>query len=557
MKNFPTKIVIRRLPPKLKEADFLEIVHPLPAHSYFRFCSPDPTLGNLGFSRAYITFNDVDSLFEFKERFDNYVFVDSEGNESFALVEFAVCQTLAGTKESPSGKKTEKVDKKKGTLDEDPGFQAYLKTLKPSETNAEAEGEAKKTPWETILEEIQAQESATDKSQEVTPLIAYLNQRDAETRRREDEANRQRKPFKQHIGGGQRKISRGELPARAPPSSARRGAEPKRGFGSYHLRDSKGSPAKLEEDGEKSMRDGKSTKTASQSDLYYEEFPAMQGTQQRTTRPNLGPWSDRPTVWTGNAPCSEKRDEKSLDGRTTPRHDPESTDSSTPTPPASEHASFKPDATGESPKLTRRVPLGKDRKSYDSKERTMSESALCDSFTATEFFSPEAGVPTRESAYRGRRGNYFSTRAMTGFSGHTRKPGKPMRGRRDSDGGLPLHEFVDSESPTENGSKLSSKSLSGRIRRGSVKTGNPMSESESSGYFRGSGKTSYPNQWNSGSAYPPDSLDDYRQGYGSDQSYNLTPRRGSCNPSHRGRATSGTGTSRRPFNSKASGRSES
>lgn len=78
MKNCPTKVVLRRLPPKLTEDDFLKIVAPFPPHSYFRFCMPDDSLEGLSLPRAYITFNDIESLFDFKERFDNYVFVDSE-----------------------------------------------------------------------------------------------------------------------------------------------------------------------------------------------------------------------------------------------------------------------------------------------------------------------------------------------------------------------------------------------------------------------------------------------------------------------------------------------
>ncbi|VDP93030.1 unnamed protein product [Echinostoma caproni] len=164
MKNCPTKIVLRRLPPKLTEEEFLKIIDPLPPHSYFRFCLPDDSLEGLSLPRAYITFNDIESLFDFKERFDNYVFVDSEGNESYALAEFAVCQTLASSKETSASKKADKVDKKRGTLNDDPQFIAFIKSLEPADAATKSsDAEPKKTPWEAILEEIQARESAAEK----------------------------------------------------------------------------------------------------------------------------------------------------------------------------------------------------------------------------------------------------------------------------------------------------------------------------------------------------------------------------------------------------------
>ena len=46
-----TKIIIRRLPPKLNEAEFREAVEPLADHDYFRFVIADEDLGSHAFAR--------------------------------------------------------------------------------------------------------------------------------------------------------------------------------------------------------------------------------------------------------------------------------------------------------------------------------------------------------------------------------------------------------------------------------------------------------------------------------------------------------------------------
>ena len=46
-----TKVIIRRLPPNLNQAEFTEAVDPLPEHDYFRFVAADETLGTHAFAR--------------------------------------------------------------------------------------------------------------------------------------------------------------------------------------------------------------------------------------------------------------------------------------------------------------------------------------------------------------------------------------------------------------------------------------------------------------------------------------------------------------------------
>ncbi|VDL96923.1 unnamed protein product [Schistocephalus solidus] len=203
----------------MTEEKFLEMINPLPDYDYFRFCPPDTTLGLQSYCRAYLNFVDPQSVFIVRERFSDYVFVDEEGNEASAIVEYSVFQ---GTPNVPTGgestRAVKRVDKRQGTIDEDPEYRSFLASLAgtttttttvstPSETtpstttvkstttassNAVAtsapsaspanlsvklEGtEKKQTPWEAMLETIQQREEASE-AQAVTPLIAYLNQR--------------------------------------------------------------------------------------------------------------------------------------------------------------------------------------------------------------------------------------------------------------------------------------------------------------------------------------------------------------------------------------------
>ncbi len=45
------KVVIRRLPPSMKESDFLEQVSPLPEHDYFYFVEADKSMEPHSYSR--------------------------------------------------------------------------------------------------------------------------------------------------------------------------------------------------------------------------------------------------------------------------------------------------------------------------------------------------------------------------------------------------------------------------------------------------------------------------------------------------------------------------
>ncbi|KAF8565330.1 hypothetical protein P879_06571 [Paragonimus westermani] len=525
MKNFPTKVVIRRLPPKLQEADFLQIVDPLPPHSYFRFCTPDPTLGNLGMCRAYITFQDLDALFAFKERFDNYVFVDSEGNESLALVEFAVYQVPANVKDS---KKTEQVDKKQGTLHEDPDFISFLKTLQSGVNNAEPnETSTKKTPWEATLEEIQARASASDKSHEVTPLLAYL-----EKKRKDEDVAHHKKKFKRF--GNPRKEPRGEQQIRAPPTSNRR--DVKRGSAVSH---SAAPHGKMNDEiiGA-DVKPSEETKPKPSFDM--EEFPAV----QKKTQPSNGAVSvfglDRPSVWGANSSKIKgdvKNTDSSFPSKSTP---PTSSKPSTPTTLETDVLKHESDRDPP-PQAPNRTRTAMDENPPGFKFRS---NELRRSESPQDASHPDLGAQSRDSGYRGRRATYYPSRSQSSGSDRPQKSMKSTRGRRESDSGSLTGNAAGDVGP----SVEPDLEPSVRLQGGRGWRGRGSSESHSA-YFRGGYRGGHQNFRNA----------DYNDDpYSSDYPHNSGPRRGHANTSSRGRASAGGvgGSPRRGYSSRGGGRSD-
>lgn len=79
-----SKIVIRRLPPDFSLEQFKEQVSPLVNYDYLYFVKAEKVHGNGNFSRAYINFVDQCEMYNFKEKYDSYVFLDSKGKQMLA-----------------------------------------------------------------------------------------------------------------------------------------------------------------------------------------------------------------------------------------------------------------------------------------------------------------------------------------------------------------------------------------------------------------------------------------------------------------------------------------
>ncbi|CAG5101636.1 Similar to UPF3A: Regulator of nonsense transcripts 3A (Homo sapiens) [Cotesia congregata] len=174
-----TKVVIRRLPPLMNQAQFIEQISPLPDNDYLHFVKADTSLGQNSFSRAYINFIDQQDIFVFREKFDNYVFVDAKGVEYPAVVEFAPFQRL------PKKRVGRKKDPKCGTIETDTYYINFLESLKNQEADAavpQPKTEYSYQPFDN-----------TQKKVTTTPLLEYLKQRKAEKQRVKDEKREERR----------------------------------------------------------------------------------------------------------------------------------------------------------------------------------------------------------------------------------------------------------------------------------------------------------------------------------------------------------------------------
>ncbi|KYQ58178.1 Regulator of nonsense transcripts 3A [Trachymyrmex zeteki] len=174
-----TKVVIRRLPPTMTQDQFLEQVSPLPVHDYLYFVKADMSLGQFSFSRAYINFVEQQDIFMFREKFDNYVFLDSKGVEYPAVVEFAPFQRL------PKKRIGKKKDVKCGTIESDSYYISFLENLKNQEIDpsvAQSKTEYSYQPPDNTVKKITT-----------TPLLEYLKLRKQEKQRLRDEKREERR----------------------------------------------------------------------------------------------------------------------------------------------------------------------------------------------------------------------------------------------------------------------------------------------------------------------------------------------------------------------------
>eukprot|EP00096_Caligus_rogercresseyi_P013263 TRINITY_DN593_c0_g1_i2.p1 TRINITY_DN593_c0_g1~~TRINITY_DN593_c0_g1_i2.p1 ORF type:complete len:426 (+),score=143.56 TRINITY_DN593_c0_g1_i2:78-1355(+) len=180
-KTILTKIVCRRLPPSLDQETFLELVTPLPEYNYFRFEVPNPEDGIISFCRAYFNFLHQEDVFNFTERFDGYVFLDKQGNEYPAIVEFAPYQKIPKS----TLDQQQREDSKCNTLETDKEYLAFCEAYE----NKENESGAHPTP-EQYLEELENREKNKETS---TPLLEFLAQRKIKMGKfREKKSRRQR-----------------------------------------------------------------------------------------------------------------------------------------------------------------------------------------------------------------------------------------------------------------------------------------------------------------------------------------------------------------------------
>ena len=167
-----TKIVIRRLPPKLIKEEFLEAIDPIAEHNYFRFVKADNDLDRkASYSRAYINFVNVQDVFLFKEKFDGYVFIDRFGNESQCLVEYSAYQKIPNVNK-------ETLDTEANTINEDQEFIAYKEKLEKNEVK-------KETP-QTLLKTIVKHTNEKKEKETSTSLLNFIKEKNIEKKKTQE-----------------------------------------------------------------------------------------------------------------------------------------------------------------------------------------------------------------------------------------------------------------------------------------------------------------------------------------------------------------------------------
>lgn len=170
--------------------------------------------------RAYVNFAKVEDLFHFKEKFDGYVFIDREGNESQCLVEYAPYQKIPNPL-----KRLKKPDGKINTIDEDTDFAAFKNDY------GKDEHLTLDTP-ETFLEAIEKKEKGKEKE---TSLLQAIKEKKAEKQRLRQEKfdarkkrDEDRRKFKEEEKKKRKESQKAEIHAKNNAGKKAGGSDKKR-----------------------------------------------------------------------------------------------------------------------------------------------------------------------------------------------------------------------------------------------------------------------------------------------------------------------------------------
>ena len=136
------------------------------------------SMGLHAFCRAYIYFKNFEDILSFKERFDNYVFLDSKSNEYPAVVEFAQYQRRYKNNSDNFQKK----DSKCNSIEQDSEYIRFLENfdkpcgnLLPScEANLE---ELEQRERDKLAIGLIGSDAAFSAPKVITPLLEYMKKK--------------------------------------------------------------------------------------------------------------------------------------------------------------------------------------------------------------------------------------------------------------------------------------------------------------------------------------------------------------------------------------------
>lgn len=168
----------------MTEQQFLNDISPLPEYSDFYFVNGNLSLGEFAFSRAYFKFKNFQEMLIFKDKFDDYVFMDSKGNEYPCVIEFAYLQKMP--RPSNDSKKT-KQDIKMNTIDSEPDYIAFVQELNNTTSISPPPCSA-----DALLEEIENNKLSKDKDSQMTPLLEFIGKRREEKMKMLEEKKRKK-----------------------------------------------------------------------------------------------------------------------------------------------------------------------------------------------------------------------------------------------------------------------------------------------------------------------------------------------------------------------------
>ncbi|KAK9902689.1 hypothetical protein WJX75_002864 [Coccomyxa subellipsoidea] len=152
-----TKVVIRKLPPSIVNADVRELVDSTSAkYNWYSFVQGKTSVKRVVHSRCYVNFEDPSDIPAFKAAVEAHAFVTDRGAQFRGCVEYAPFQKV------PQGKP--KRDPREGTLEKDPEYLAFVESLDAQPEalpSADAAGSS-------------GQRNGQESGPQVTALMAYL-----------------------------------------------------------------------------------------------------------------------------------------------------------------------------------------------------------------------------------------------------------------------------------------------------------------------------------------------------------------------------------------------
>lgn len=154
-----TKIILRHLPPDFSEEKLLEVISPLPNHTFFYFFAGDPSLGRYGCARAYIDFKNESDIISFRDQYDGTTLESAKGVRYRMVIEFAPFQSLPRRK---------KPDPRCGTIEQDSEYLAFVE---------EYQATAKPLPSVELSYLDELMSAGRTSEVKMTPLVEYLKDR--------------------------------------------------------------------------------------------------------------------------------------------------------------------------------------------------------------------------------------------------------------------------------------------------------------------------------------------------------------------------------------------